>query len=362
MHLFTCHFLSLSVSFLVGSIDRARSSSFHEVGRQREMEMRAAADEPSNSSNSVAGGGSTVLQRLLQEQINRNYVLQQQSGGGGGGVAGGGGGGGGYLVQGQVSPSDDHSITAHIARQEPQGQELQTDNGLEKLGSIRVGGGGGSSGGGGCVGTCGGGGGGTNGSGGAGNNQGQCPNTEDLPTYEEAKVQSQYFRGQGPPPQAQQQNSSPQQPPLPTSVRTAFYVTELSGVKVRTEGRPTLQRVSGAGKVHQDDGLKDLKQGHVRSLSERLMQLSLATSGVKAHPPVSSTPLSPQLPPPGHSGDYYKAQHRGPPPDYPFKGMGSPGKRQESAGHFYQELRGREHSREVPNVRYQPPPEYGSFR
>uniref|UniRef100_A0A3Q2W0S1 Angiomotin n=1 Tax=Haplochromis burtoni TaxID=8153 RepID=A0A3Q2W0S1_HAPBU len=62
------------------------------------------------------------------------------------------------------------------------------------------------------------------------------------------------------------------------------------------------------------------------------------------------------------AGDLYKTQHRGPPPDYPFKGMGSPTKQQESGGHFYQEQRGREHSREVPHVRYQPPPEYGSFR
>uniref|UniRef100_A0A3B4H0V3 Angiomotin-like n=1 Tax=Pundamilia nyererei TaxID=303518 RepID=A0A3B4H0V3_9CICH len=59
------------------------------------------------------------------------------------------------------------------------------------------------------------------------------------------------------------------------------------------------------------------------------------------------------------AGDLYKTQHRGPPPDYPFKGMGSPTKQQESGGHFYQEQRGREHSREVPHVRYQPPPEYG---
>ncbi|XP_061596255.1 angiomotin isoform X1 [Cololabis saira] len=328
-------------------IDRGRSLSFHEVRGQRDKDMRAAADESSNSSNSVGSGGSTVLQRLLQEQMNRNYVLQQQQqqpGGGGGGV-------GGYSVQGQVNSSDDHSMASHIARQEPQGQELQTDSGLEKLGPTRGGGGGGggSSGGGGCVGSCGGG----------GSSQGQCPNAEDLPTYEEAKVQSQYFRGHGPPPppQPQQQNQN-QQPPM----GAAFYVTGVTNAKVRTEGRPTLQRVNGAGKVHQDDGLKDLKQGHVRSLSERLMQLSLATSGVKAHPPVSSTPLSPQLPPPCQPGDYYKPQHRGPPPDYPFKGMGSPGKQQEPGGHFYQEQRGREHSREVPNVRYQPPPEYGSFR
>uniref|UniRef100_A0A672YQC2 Angiomotin n=1 Tax=Sphaeramia orbicularis TaxID=375764 RepID=A0A672YQC2_9TELE len=280
--------------------------------------MRAAAEEASSSSNSVGGGGggggSTVLQRLLQEQMNRNYVLQQQQQQQGGGAGGGPGGGGAYPGQGQGGPADDHSMTPHIARQEPQGQELQTDNGLEKLGSTR----------------------------------GQGPNPEDLPTYEEAKVQSQYFRGHAPPPQ--QQNPQPQQPPMPASVGTAFYVTGVTNAKVRTEGRPTVQRVSGAGKVHQDDGLKDLKQGHVRSLSERLMQLSLATSGVKAHP------LSPA------PRDYYKPPHRGPPPDYPFKGMGSPTKQQEPGGHFYPEQRGREHSREVPHVRYQPPPEYGSFR
>ncbi|KAM9846967.1 angiomotin [Aulostomus maculatus] len=338
------------------SIDRGRSLSFHEVHSQRETEMRAAVEDSSNS-GSVGGGSSNVLQRLLQEQINRNYVLQQQQPGGGGGGAGGGCGGG-YSGQGQGGPSDEHSMTPHIARQEPQGQELQTDNSLEKLGSTRGGGGGGggSSGGGGGLGTGGG------SSGGGGSGQGQCLNPEDLPTYEEAKVQSQYFRGHGAPPQPQQQSNQPQQPPLPTSVGTTFYVTGVTNAKVRTEGRPTVQRVSSAGKVHQDDGLKDLKQGHVRSLSERLMQLSLATSGVKAHAPITSAPLSPQLPPPGPPGDYYKPQPRGPPPDYPFKGMGSPTKQQELGGHFYQEQRGREHSREVPHVRYQPPPEYGSFR
>nr|XP_046266056.1 angiomotin isoform X2 [Scatophagus argus]XP_046266057.1 angiomotin isoform X2 [Scatophagus argus]XP_046266058.1 angiomotin isoform X2 [Scatophagus argus] len=318
--------------------------------------MRAAVEESSNSNNSAGGGSNTVLQRLLQEQMNRNYVLQQQQQQGG---AGGGGYSGQGQAQGQVGPPDDHSMSSHIARQEPQGQELQTDNSLEKLGSTRVGGGGGSSGGGGGgLGT----GGGAGSSSGGGSSQGQCLNSEDLPTYEEAKVQSQYFRGHGPPSQPQQQNNQPQQPSLPASVGTAFYVTGVTSAKVRTEGRPTVQRVSGAGKVHQDDGLKDLKQGHVRSLSERLMQLSLATSGVKAHAPVTSAPLSPLLPPPGSPGDYYKPQHRGPPPDYPFKGLGSPTKQQEAGGHFYQEQRGREHLREVPHVRYQPPPEYGSFR
>ncbi|XP_068600801.1 angiomotin [Brachionichthys hirsutus] len=307
--------------------------------------MRAAVEESSNSNNSVGGGSSTVLQRLLQEQMNRNYVLQQQ----------GGGAGGGYSIQGPGhGPSDDLSMKPHIARQEPQGQELQVDNGLEKLGSTRVGGGGGSSGGGGL-----GSGGGAGNISGGGVGQGQCLNPEDLPTYEEAKSQSQYFRGHGPPQPPQQNN---QQPSLPASVGAGFYVTGVNNAKVRTEGRSTVQRVSGAGKVHQDDGLKDLKQGHVRSLSERLMQLSLATSGVKAHAPVTSSPLSPLLAPSGPPGDFYKSQHRGPPPDYPFKGMSLPTKQQGPGGHFYQEQKGREHSREVPHVRYQPPPEYGSFR
>lgn len=316
--------------------------------------MRAAVEESSSPANGAAGGGSTVLQRLLQEQMSRNYVLQQQQqpGGGGGGGGGAGGGVGGYppQAQGQVGASDDHSMTPHIARQEPQGQELQADNSLEKLGSTK--GGGGSIGGG--SGSCSGG----------GSNQGQCPNPEDLPTYEEAKVQSQYFRGHAPPPPAQQQNSQPQpQHSLSPSVGTAFYVTGMTNAKIRTEGRPTVHRVSSTAKVHQDDGLKDLKQGHVRSLSERLMQLSLATSGVKAHAPVTSAPLSPlSPPPPGPPGDYYKPQHRGPPPDYPFKGLGSPARPQEPGGGFYHEPRGKDYFRDVPNVRYQPPPEYGSFR
>lgn len=314
--------------------------------------MRAAAEESANPANSAGGGGggSTVLQRLLQEQMNRNYVLQQQAAAAGGGA---GGGAGGYATQGQVGSSDDHPMTPHIARQEPQGQELQADNSLEKLGSAKGGGGGGSMGGGGGSGSC----------SGAGGIQGHCPNPEDLPSYEEAKVQSQYFRGHAPPPQPQQQSAPPQpQHSLSPSVGTAFYVTGVTNAKIRTEGRPTVHRVSSTAKVHQDDGLKDLKQGHVRSLSERLMQLSLATSGVKAHAPVTSAPLSPLSPPPGPPGDYYKPQHRGPPPDYPFKGMGSPTKQQESVGTFYHEQRAKEYFRDVPNVRYQPPPEYGSFR
>nr|XP_040037055.1 angiomotin isoform X3 [Gasterosteus aculeatus aculeatus] len=325
------------------SIDRGRSLSFNEVRGQHQAEMRATGEESSN--NTVGGCGSTVLQRLLQEQMNCNYVLQQQKQ-----QPGGAGAGAGY--------ADDHSMIPHIARQEPQGQELQTDNCIEKLGSTKIREGGSSVGGGGLVTVCGGARGGSNGGGASA--QGKCPNLEDLPTYEEAKVQSQYFRGHCPPPQPQ--NNQPQQPHPPPSAGTAFYATGLSGAKVRTEGRPMVQRVSGTGRVHQDDALKDLKQGHVRSLSERLMQLSLATSGVKAHAPVTSGLLSPQMPRQGPPGDHYKPQHRGPPPDYPNKEVGSPTKQQEPGGQFYQEQKGREHSREVHHVRYQPPPEYGSLR
>lgn len=333
--------ISPSVSFL-GGVDRGRSSSFHEVGGLRELEMRGAASvSEETSSAGASGGGHTVLQRLLQEQMRygegRNYLAlqqqQQQQ----------------QLQQQQQSqpqqqqqqqllgPGDEHSMVPHIARQEPQGQELQADSGMEKQLNPRGAGGGG-------------------GSGGAGS-QGQNP--EDLPSYEEAKVQSQYFRGHQP------------QPQLGPTVGAAFYVTGVTNAKVRPpEGRPAVQRL-GAAKVHQDDGLKDLKQGHVRSLSERLMQLSLATSGVKAHAPVTSAPLSPQLPQP--AGDYYKPMgpHRGPPPDYPYKGLHSPPKQQQhhhpqhqDPGHYYSDHRGsaQQSRTDVPHVRYQPPPEYGSFR
>ncbi|XP_063288012.1 angiomotin [Pelobates fuscus] len=269
---------------------------------------------------------TTVLQRLLQEQLrygnpneNRNLLaLHQQA------TANVPPYGGGQGSQNEGVTSQDPQLNPHAARQEPQGQEIQVENMMEKQMPIR------------------------------------SQNSEDLPSYEEAKVQSQYFRGQ---PHA--------------SVGAAFYVTGVTNPKMRTEGRPTVQRVS-PGKVHQDDGLKDLKQGHVRSLSERLMQLSLATSGVKAHAPVTSAPLSPQ------PGDFYKnpgsneiyrnhsqsggqkvMEHRGPPPDYPYKNIStlpSQGKSKEF-GHHYGDHRNNQQNRsDGPMVRYQPPPEYGAPR
>ncbi|KFQ25442.1 Angiomotin, partial [Merops nubicus] len=262
--------------------------------------------------NSEEQAATTVLQRLLQEQLrygnpndNRNLLaLHQQATGN----APPFNSTGSPASQNEGLSSQDHQLVTHAARQEPQGQEIQVDNSImEKQLSPRL------------------------------------QNSEDLPTYEEAKVQSQYFRGQ---PHA--------------SVGAAFYVTGVTNQKMRTEGRPTVQRVS-PGKVHQDEGLKDLKQGHVRSLSERLMQLSLATSGVKAHAPVTSAPLSPLSP---LSPQHMKGmEQRGPPPEYPYKNVSTPSMncKPQDSGHFYSDHRISQQGRaDGPMMRYQHPPEYGS--
>ncbi|XP_035581671.1 angiomotin isoform X1 [Zalophus californianus] len=291
--------------------------------------MRNSEEQPS--------GGTTVLQRLLQEQLrygnpneNRNLLaIHQQATGNGPPFPSSSGNPG---PQNDVlSPQDHHQqLVAHAARQEPQGQEIQAENIImEKQLSPRM------------------------------------QNNEELPTYEEAKVQSQYFRGQ-----------------QHASVGAAFYVTGVTNQKMRTEGRPSVQRLN-PGKMHQDEGLRDLKQGHVRSLSERLMQMSLATSGVKAHPPVTSAPLSPPQPSdlyktPTSSSEFYKVQgpppsqhslkgmeHRGPPPEYPFKGMPPQSVvcKPQEPGHFYSEHRLNQPGRtEGQLMRYQHPPEYGAAR
>ncbi|XP_074962332.1 angiomotin isoform X1 [Phalacrocorax aristotelis] len=301
----------------------------HSTQKAPQFEMR----------NSEEQAATTVLQRLLQEQLrygnpndNRNLLaLHQQATGN----APPFNSTGSPASQNEGLSSQDHQLVTHAARQEPQGQEIQVDNSImEKQLSPRL------------------------------------QNSEDLPTYEEAKVQSQYFRGQ---PHA--------------SVGAAFYVTGVTNQKMRTEGRPTVQRVS-PGKVHQDEGLKDLKQGHVRSLSERLMQLSLATSGVKAHAPVTSAPLSPLSPlSPQQSSDPYKnsgsnefyknsvqppsqpnmkgMEQRGPPPEYPYKNVSTPSMncKPQDSGHFYSDHRMSQQGRsDGPMMRYQHPPEYGSVR
>lgn len=110
---------------------------------------------------------------------------------------------------------------------------------------------------------------------------------EELPTYEEAKAHSQYLA-------SQRSHSGPAGP-----------VMEVMG--------------------NHGEGQWDLKREHARSLSERLMQLSLERSGSRDNLPMSSSHSYPQLSnhhagPIAHEGQevpQYPDQ-RGPPPDYPF--------------------------------------------
>ncbi|KAJ8389614.1 hypothetical protein AAFF_G00118510 [Aldrovandia affinis] len=113
---------------------------------------------------------------------------------------------------------------------------------------------------------------------------------EELPTYEEAKAHSQYLASQR------------------GLVHTMPEATVLEGMD------------------HQDEALRDLKRGHVRSLSERLMQLSLERNGARAGLTMSSSHSYPQLPGyhahhephPSRGSQHPGPDHRGPPPEYPF--------------------------------------------
>ncbi|MBN3306741.1 AMOT protein, partial [Amia calva] len=245
---------------------------------------------------------------------------------------------------------EDPQMVHQSARQEPQGQEHQVDNtSMEKQGTRLA--------------------------------QPQ-QNNEELPTYEEAKAQSQFFRGQ------QQQGSASSGYYMATGPGTT---TGTATQKARTEGRPTVNR-SSTGQPHKDEALKELKQGHVRSLSERIMQMSLERNGAKQHqqgygssslPCQSSTGKgfkhggggpAPPLPPPSSQPPLGKgADPRGPPPEYPFKGKqaASPVSKQHEHGHFFSDqhaemmldlhrsYQGPQPTKtEVTFMRYQPPPEY----
>ncbi|XP_023565308.1 angiomotin-like protein 1 isoform X2 [Octodon degus] len=291
--------------------------------RVSEVEMRGSED--------AAAG--TVLQRLIQEQLrygtpteNMNLLAIQHQAPGSAGPA---------------HPTNSFSSTENLtqedpqmvyqsARQEPQGQEHQVDGAVMEK-QVR-------------------------------STQPQ-QNSEELPTYEEAKAQSQFFRGQ-------QQQQQQQGPP-----GHGYYLAGGSSQKSRTEGRPTVSRAS-SGQAHKDEALKELKQGHVRSLSERIMQLSLERNGAQQHLPGSG------------SGKGFKAgggpspaqpagkvlDPRGPPPEYPFKTkqMMSPVSKNQDHGLFYSDQHpGLLHEMvkpysapqpartEVAVLRYQPPPEYG---
>uniref|UniRef100_A0A8C3RB16 Angiomotin like 1 n=1 Tax=Cyanoderma ruficeps TaxID=181631 RepID=A0A8C3RB16_9PASS len=285
-----------------------RPPSFRRVP---EVEMRGAEE--------VAAG--TVLQRLIQERLrygnpseNMNLLAIQHQATGSGGPSNSTAS---TLSSAENLAPEDLPMVQPSGRQEPQGQEHQGDGAaMEK--------------------------------------QPRAPQplhgTEELPTYEEAKAQSQFFRGQPAPPAA--------------AATPGFYGS--SSQKSRTEGRPTVNRAN-SGQAHKDEALKELKQGHVRSLSERIMQLSLERNGAKQHPPAPGGGKGfKAAPQPSKATD-----PRGPPPEYPYKGKAAtPGSKAQEHGLFYGEQPSQDVLKaayaapqparaELALVRYQPPPEYG---
>lgn len=283
------------------------------------------AAEMHGSEDSASG---TVLQRLMQEHLRY------------------GASGPGEATEGNSShmPSspafpenpllqeEDH--TAHLyqsalpqsqPRQEPQGQEHQVDSSsMEKTAGVSQGVG------------------------------GPGFDTVQLPSYEEAKIQSQLYRGRHSPTDLQSQNQGHQSleshenqqmcstvsdsptgshscPPslsnaysLSSSPSLSSLSTSLPAVpaKANAESRPWIQQ--GGGTSLRDEGLSELKQGHVRSLSERIMQFGLECNGAKQSVGSSGSSSagdsthgdeSAENSPPAPSSSW---EQRGPPPEYPF--------------------------------------------
>uniref|UniRef100_H3AT48 Angiomotin like 2 n=1 Tax=Latimeria chalumnae TaxID=7897 RepID=H3AT48_LATCH len=258
--------------------------------------VRAAVCEPLTRSvceyikrmRTMEDSSGTVLHRLILEQLrngnltdNRTLLaIQQQA------LRGGGGGGGGSSGSPRSSleslTQEESQLVQHSTRQDPQGQEHQGDLLYSENSFQRM---------------------------------WQLQHKgEELPTYEEAKAHSQYLayqRGQH-------------------LVGPCFAMAPGSGQK-------EAQRC-------QDESLKELKHGHVRSMSERLLQLSLERNGAKAQTAISSSHSFPQLSrhysPNGcqQSGAHPEGP-RGPPPQYPFT-VRSPGpavNRSKDHGQYYHE-------------------------
>ncbi|XP_069495346.1 angiomotin-like protein 1 isoform X2 [Ambystoma mexicanum] len=273
------------------------------------------------------GTAGRVLQRLIQEHLrygnpNENMnlrAIQHQASG----SSGSPNNTATTLSSTENLAQEDPQMVNHSARQEPQGQEHQVDNSVMEK-QLRAA-------------------------------QAQH-NSEELPSYEEAKSQSVLLRGQQP--------------------VAGYYVTGVvANHKLKTEGRPTVARAS-SGQAHKDEALKELKQGHVRYLSERIMQLSLEKNGAKQHPPTSGSTKILKTESPSSAPTSGKGQDlRGPPPDYPFKAkqVMSPVNNITEHGLFYndQHIGGIQDTlmgypaptpvrTEVSVLRYQPPPEYGA--
>ncbi|KAL4608337.1 angiomotin-like protein 2 [Arapaima gigas] len=126
---------------------------------------------------------------------------------------------------------------------------------------------------------------------------------EELPTYEEAKAHSQYLALQG-------------------------------GLHVA--GPPAVYPQGGD---HQDEGARDLKRSHARSLSERLLQLSLERNNVQANmAALSSSHSYPQLPGYHVPRDNHIPQHA-PPPEYPISTPGYMTSTSQERGLYCDEVR-----------------------
>ncbi|XP_006883438.1 PREDICTED: angiomotin-like protein 2 isoform X2 [Elephantulus edwardii] len=205
----------------------------------------------------------TVLHRLIQEQLRYGNLTETRTL-----LAiqqqalrGGAGGTGGPQTSLELPAPEESQGLQQATRQEPQGQEHQGGEAhLAENTLYRLG---------------------------AQTNKG-----EELPTYEEAKAHSQYYAAQqvGPRPHGDHHHREPR-------------------------GAP-------GGPRRQDEALKELRHGHVRSLSERLLQLSLERNGARAPSLMSSSHSFPQLtrnqqgaPPRGPPAEV--PETRGPPPQYP---------------------------------------------
>ncbi|NXJ02268.1 AMOL2 protein, partial [Psophia crepitans] len=209
----------------------------------------------------------TVLHRLIQEQLrygnlteNRTLLaIQQQA------LRGGGGSAASPRSSLESLSPEESQMVQQSTRQEPQGQEHHSDHVYLENNVYRL---------------C----------------QPQHKG-EELPTYEEAKAHSQYYASQRGGQQAG--GASP---------------------GIWGENGP---RGAESGARRPDEGLKDLKHGHVRSLSERLMRMSLERNGAKVQSPISTSHSYPQLAR-HHQLAALRGQHpegpepRGPPPEYPY--------------------------------------------
>ncbi|XP_037381856.1 angiomotin-like protein 2 isoform X1 [Talpa occidentalis] len=207
----------------------------------------------------------TVLHRLIQEQLRYGNLTETRTL-----LAiqqqalrGGAGAGGTGSPQAslEILAPEDSQVLQQATRQEPQGQEHQGgETHLAENTLYRL-----------------------------------CPQPskgEELPTYEEAKAHSQY------------------------------YAAQQAGPRPHIGDRDP--RGAPGGNRRQDEALRELRHGHVRSLSERLLQLSLERNGARAPSNMSSSHSFPQLArnqqgPQPRGPPAEGPEPRGPPPQYPHQ-------------------------------------------